>query len=72
MQTVQNIGNSTKVFQKLKINLQAIPVVDLDIKGFFDNIDHNKLMLAVEKHIPDNWVKLYIKRWLEAPVVTKS
>jgi retron-type reverse transcriptase len=69
---VQNIGNSTKVFQKLKINLQAIPVVDLDIKGFFDNIDHNKLMLAVEKHIPDNWVKLYIKRWLEAPVVTKS
>ena len=72
MQTVQNIGNSTEVFQKLGINLQAISVVDLDIKGFFDNIDHNKLMLAVEKHIPENWVKLYIKRWLEAPVVTKS
>ncbi len=30
-------------------------VIDLDIKGFFDNIDHNKLMLAVEKHVPDNW-----------------
>jgi len=43
-------------------------VIDLDIKGFFDNIDHEKLMLAVEKHIPENWVKLYIKRWLEAPV----
>lgn len=47
-------------------------VVDLDIKGFFDNIDHNKLMLAVERHVPENWVRLYIKRWLEAPVVTVS
>jgi group II intron reverse transcriptase/maturase len=45
-------------------------VIDLDIKGFFDNIDHNKLMLAVEKHVPENWVRFYIKRWLEAPVVT--
>ncbi len=47
-------------------------VIDLDIKGFFDNIDHNKLMLAVEKHVPENWVRLYIKRWLEAPVFTGS
>ena len=47
-------------------------VIDLDIKGFFDNINHYKLMLAVEKHVPENWVKLYIKRWLEAPVITKS
>ena len=42
-------------------------VIDLDIKGFFDTIDHNKLMLAVEKHVHENWVKLYIKRWLEVP-----
>jgi group II intron reverse transcriptase/maturase len=47
-------------------------VIDLDIKGFFDNISHCKLMLAVEKHVPENWVKLYIKRWLEAPVITVS
>ncbi len=47
-------------------------VIDLYIKGFFDNIDHNKLMLAVEKHVPENWVSLYIKRWLEAPVFTAS
>lgn len=47
-------------------------VIDLDIKGFFDNIDHNKLMLAVEKHVPENWVRLYVKRWLETPVLTKS
>lgn len=47
-------------------------VIDLDIKGFFDNISHDKLMLAVEKHVPENWVKLYIKRWLAAPILTKS
>ena len=47
-------------------------VIDLDIKGFFDNIDHSKLMLAVEKHVPEKWVHFYIQRWLEMPVLTKS
>lgn len=47
-------------------------VIDLDIKGFFDNIDHDKLMLAVERHVTEKWVVLYIKRWLEASVITKS
>ena len=47
-------------------------VIDLDIKGFFDNIDHHKLMLAVEKHVPEKWVRLYIKRWLETPVLKQS
>ena len=47
-------------------------VIDLDIKGFFDNIDHGKLMLAVEKHVNENWCLIYIKRWLNAPVQKKS
>ncbi|MBK3520035.1 group II intron reverse transcriptase/maturase [Carboxylicivirga marina] len=47
-------------------------VIDLDIKGFFDNIDHEKLMLAVNKHVPENWVRMYIVRWLEMPVQLKS
>lgn len=47
-------------------------VIDLDIKGFFDNIDHGKLMLAIEKHVPEKWCLLYIRRWLNAPVQTKS
>ena len=46
-------------------------VIYLDIKGFFDNIDHAKLMLAVEKHVPERWVLLYIKRWLATPVLTQ-
>ena len=47
-------------------------VIDLDIKGFFDNIDHSKLMLAIERHVPENWAKLYIARWLASPVLTKT
>jgi len=42
--------------------------VDLDIKGFFDNIDHELLMRAVRKHTDSKWLLLYIERWLKAPV----
>jgi len=47
-------------------------VIDLDIKGFFDNINHEKLMLALEKHVPEKWARLYIGRWLSTPVLTKT
>ena len=43
-------------------------VLDLDIKGFFDNIDHELLMRAVRKHTTCRWVVLYIERWLTALV----
>jgi len=42
-------------------------VLDLDIKGFFDNIDHDLLMRAVRKHTDCKWVLLYIERWLNVP-----
>jgi len=42
-------------------------VIDLDIKGFFDNIDHELMMRAVRKHAKDPWAVLYISRWLKAP-----
>jgi group II intron reverse transcriptase/maturase len=43
----------------------------LDIKGFFDNISHEKLMKAVTKHVPEKWACMYIQRWLNMPVQTK-
>lgn len=43
-------------------------VVDMDIKGFFDNIPHDLMMRAVRKHSNDAWVLLYVERWLKAPV----
>jgi RNA-directed DNA polymerase len=42
-------------------------VIDLDIKGFFDNIDHELLMRAVKRHAKDRWIVLYIERWLKVP-----
>ncbi len=44
-------------------------VLEFDIKGLFDNIPHDLLMKAVDKHNPEKWVRLYITRWLTVPVV---
>jgi len=42
--------------------------IDLDIKGFFDNIDHELMMKAVKHYCPDKWVLMYVERWLKAGV----
>ena len=47
-------------------------VIELDIKGLFDNIDHELLMKAVELHTDEKWLKLYIRRWLKTPFGTKE
>jgi RNA-directed DNA polymerase len=47
-------------------------VVDMDIKSFFDEVDHELLMKALDRHVSEKWVKLYIRRWLESPVQTKD
>ena len=43
-------------------------ILEFDIKGLFDNIDHTLLMKAVKKHTNNKWVLLYIERWLKAPM----
>jgi RNA-directed DNA polymerase len=43
-------------------------VLEFDIKGLFDNLDHSLLMKAVKKHTECKWVILYIERWLIAPM----
>ena len=43
--------------------------IDLDIKGFFDNLDHELLMKAVQHHVKSKWVLLYIERWLKVEAV---
>lgn len=44
-------------------------IVEFDIKGLFDNIDHRLLMKALRKHCSIQWVLLYAQRWLKAPIV---
>ena len=41
-------------------------VLDIDIKAFFDSIDHALLLRAVRRHTGCPWVLLYVERWLKA------
>ena len=43
-------------------------VVDIDLRSFFDTIDHGLLTRAVEKHVAQPWAQRYIRRWLQSPV----
>lgn len=47
-------------------------VVEFDIKGLFDNIDHALLLRALRKHCQIPWVLLYVERWLTAPLQTED
>ncbi len=47
-------------------------VVDLDIKGFFDNIDHGQMMAILRKHTSQKHILLYCERWLKAPVYKQN
>lgn len=46
--------------------------IDIDIKSFFDTIDHELLMQSVEHYCQEKWVLMYVKRWLKAGVMKKE
>jgi len=65
--------NAPQALSAVRENVRMLDwVIDLDIKGFFDTIDHVKLMLALEKHVSEKWCLMYIERWLQTPVQTKT
>lgn len=43
-------------------------VLDLDVEKFFDSVDHDLMVKAVEANTDQKWVVLYVKRWLKAPI----
>jgi RNA-directed DNA polymerase len=43
-------------------------VIDMDIRGFFDNLDHDLVLKAVARHTDQRWILLYVQRWLTAPM----
>ena len=47
-------------------------VVEYDIRGLFDNIDHTRLTKALRHHCDDPWVLLYVQRWLTAPMQSQE
>jgi RNA-directed DNA polymerase len=42
--------------------------IDLDIKSFFDTLDHELMMKAIRFHTSEKWIHLYVERWLKAPL----
>lgn len=44
-------------------------MIDLNIRGFFDNLDHALLLKAVDHLHPAPWVRLCIVRWLKAEII---
>ena len=44
-------------------------ILEFDIRGLFDNIDHDLLLKAVRKHVQCEWALIYIERWIKAPMV---
>lgn len=47
-------------------------VIDMDISKFFDEIDHELMLKAVGHVMPEKWVSVYAKRWLEMPMQDKE
>lgn len=47
-------------------------VIDMDISKFFDEIDHEIMLKAVAHVMPEKWVLMYVKRWLEMPIQDKA
>ena len=43
-------------------------IIDLDIKDFFGSMPHDLIERAVAHHTELQWIRLYVARWLRAPV----
>jgi RNA-directed DNA polymerase len=43
-------------------------VVDLDVRSFFDSVPWDLMLKAVARHVTQEWVLLYVERWLKAPM----
>ncbi len=43
-------------------------VIDIDVQGFFDNLDHDLVLKTVAHHTDQRWILLYVERWLKAPL----
>ena len=64
------LKSAKQALQQVRQNcLQQDWVLDMDISKFFDEIDHELMLKAVEEVFPEKWVKTYVQRWLGMQVV---
>ena len=46
--------------------------IDLDIKSYFDTIDHDLMMKALSHYCKEKWVLMYVERWLKADIMNEG
>jgi group II intron reverse transcriptase/maturase len=46
--------------------------IDLDLRAFFDSLDHSLVLKAVAHHTNLRWILLYVERWLKAPLALED
>jgi len=67
------LRSSHQAVEQVRQNVRKYDwVIDMDIKGFFDEVSHELLMKALERHVTEKWAKMYIERWIEAPIELES
>lgn len=67
------LKSSRQAIEEVRKNCKKYDwVIDLDISKFFDEIDHELLMKAVEKMVEEKWAKMYVSRWLKMKIVNKD
>ena len=63
------LKSAHQALARARVNVKQYDwAIDMDIKGFFDNIGHELILKALDKAVKEKWVKMYCKRWLEMPV----
>lgn len=69
----RSMMNAHQALKRVRSNCRQYDyVIDMDIKSFFDEVDHDLLMRAVCKHVPEGWIRALIVHWLRAPVQTND
>jgi RNA-directed DNA polymerase len=64
------LKSSRQAIEQVRQNCLKLDwVIDMDISKFFDEIDHDLLLKAVEAMKLEEWVKMYVQRWLQMKVV---